>query len=572
MATATYPYDHSGEASTNMISNELHNVQPPADVTDASFIIPRAAPFFINGLKVKKGNTANAEVLLEGIHYITTHHFVSMSAVLGTPIYSSITFLDRNYSGTLYLDYQTLGGQFVLDSYTGVEELTRNVYSIYSVTWEQVSGLIQGLPPQDHNMPGADTTSYGDMVDAIKLLAASIRSKEGGSGDTGVGSRLDAHLDATTSHTKNQVGLGRVENFGIATNTEAKAASVNTKYMTPLLVLVTLKYYLEQAGIATTPQQLETLLINYNLIASRITGVNDNLNTVSNNLTNLASQVDGLVITLGDTRSEFINNINSANQSIDSLARELLDVKAGSEDLSQDIFFNANEIEETNRKLTELEKTLVATNLTVSGFANNITNIINGLDKIDPIKNPDKFQIYLTGFHKFSVPPGWRAKVTLIGAVTTGNTDPDTKLYEGTKYDSSNNSYYAVVPNINSPVATAPGGVAGTLVGRTPSHSLPNAVVRTGNPAVLQSSTSEGISYTGGDGQVINSVTYGLGITGSPAAASAGASMLETTFNNTATTALTYHVYVGEGKAVTTLSNLVKTTSGICVVELTKNP
>lgn len=572
MATATYPYDPAGDATTNRIINELHNVQPVGNVSDASFIIPRAAPFFLNSLKIKKGTTANAEVLLEGIHYITTHHFVSMSYLLGTPLYSSITFLNRNYSGNVYLDYQSIGGEFVLNSYAGVEELTRQVYSVYSVTWEQVAGLIQGLPPTSHVMAGSDTTGYGELVDSVKFLAATIRDKaNGGASESGIAARFDAHLTAGTAHTKDQVGLNRVENYAIATNAEARAGGAGNKYMTPLLVMAAIKHYLDQAGIATAPVSIETLMLNYINLAGRVTGVNDNLNTVTNNLTNLAGQVDGIVIQMGDIKSEFLNNINNTNQQVDLIARELLQISTNVEDIRQDIFFNETEIVETNRKLTMLTEALVATDVTVNGFTTTIKELTEVVDKLNPSKNPEKSQFFLGGFHKVIIPANCKAKVTMIGAVSNGNTDPDTKLFEGSKYESSTNTYYAVIPNPNSPVATVPGGVAGTLVGRVPSHSLPNAIIRSGNSAALFSTTAEGITYTGGDGHIVNSVTYGTGITGSPQAASAGASFLETTINNATTTPLIYHVYVGEGRVSTTLAGLTRINSGICIVELTKN-
>ena len=573
MATATYPYDPAGDATTNRIVNELHNVQPVGNISDASFIIPRAAPFFLNSLKIKKGNTANAEVLLEGIHYITTHHFVSMSYLLGTPLYSSITFLNRNYSGNVYLDYQSIGGDFVLNSYAGVEELTRQVYSVYSVTWEQVAGLIQGLPPTSHFMAGSDTTGYGELVDSVKFLAATIRDKaNGGASESGIGARLDAHLTSSTSHTKDQVGLNRVENYAIATNAEARSGSVGNKYVTPLLVMVAIKYYLDQAGISSTPVSIETLMLNYTNLASRVTGVNDNLNTVTNNLTNLAGQVDSIVIQMGDIKTEFLNNINNTNQQVDLISRELLQIATNVEDIKQDIFFNETEIVETNRKLDNLTQALEETDATVKGFTATIKTLTEAVDKLNPSKNPEKSQFFLGGFHKIIIPGGCKAKVTMIGAVSNGNTDPDTKLFEGSKYESSSNSYYAVIPNPNSPVATVPGGVSGTLTGRIPSHSLPNAVIRSGNNAALFSTNAEGVTYTGGDGHVVNSVTYGTGITGSPTVASAGASLLETTINNATTTPLIYHVYVGEGQVRTTLAGLVRINSGICIVELTVNP
>lgn len=50
---------------------------------------------------------------------------------------------------------------------------------------------------------------------------------------------LDTHKNSTTnphSVTKSQVGLGSVENYGIASSAEAKAGTANNKYMTPARV------------------------------------------------------------------------------------------------------------------------------------------------------------------------------------------------------------------------------------------------------------------------------------------------------------------------------------------------
>lgn len=55
---------------------------------------------------------------------------------------------------------------------------------------------------------------------------------------------LDEHkTDNTNPHqvTKEQVGLGNVQNYGIATQSEAEAGTSNTKYMTPLRVAQAIK-------------------------------------------------------------------------------------------------------------------------------------------------------------------------------------------------------------------------------------------------------------------------------------------------------------------------------------------
>ena len=74
-----------------------------------------------------------------------------------------------------------------------------------------------------------------NMNDAINGLDTTLRQKI----DTDIASvnkALANHMQSANnphSVTKTQIGLGSVENYGIATANEAKAGSINNKYMTP---------------------------------------------------------------------------------------------------------------------------------------------------------------------------------------------------------------------------------------------------------------------------------------------------------------------------------------------------
>lgn len=257
MATSSYlyPYDPTGAASTNKIVAENHTVQPPNNISDASFVIPRAAPFFGDSLIVRTGPTEASTRLEEGTDYYLTHSFVTLSYLLARPIYGSITLINRNYSGDIFLTYQTPGGEFVLDSYSIIEERTRSLYSVFMVTWEQVAGNFPQLPPYDHKMAGDDTTGWGAVVDSINGLAAVIglssgTSGTGGSGGDGSYAALQAHMNANTAHTKAQVGLSNVDNYKTANEADVLALSTRT-FMTPAMT----KYYLDNTVYVT---QLQT--------------------------------------------------------------------------------------------------------------------------------------------------------------------------------------------------------------------------------------------------------------------------------------------------------------------------
>ena len=65
-----YAYDGLGTNPDNLIVNERHSVQPPSQISDASFIILRAAPFFANSLVLRTGPTSGSTLLVEGVDYL----------------------------------------------------------------------------------------------------------------------------------------------------------------------------------------------------------------------------------------------------------------------------------------------------------------------------------------------------------------------------------------------------------------------------------------------------------------------------------------------------------------------
>ena len=81
-----------------------------------------------------------------------------------------------------------------------------------NVPWSGVTGKPSTFPPSSHN--------HDELYEPKN-------------------SNIQAHISNKSnphSVTKSQVGLGNVQNYGIATQAEAEAGTSNTKYMTPLRV------------------------------------------------------------------------------------------------------------------------------------------------------------------------------------------------------------------------------------------------------------------------------------------------------------------------------------------------
>lgn len=232
-APFTYPYDPIGTDPSCLIVAELHNVTPPVDLERANFIVPLAAPFYSIGLHVRTGSLPNSPALVEGTDYILTHRFVEASNFTGRQIYGSIMFINRQYTGNVWLTYQTLGGAYTLNDVGIVENITRSLYNIRLVSWTQIVGLPAAFPPIEHPHDTADLTGMADIVTALENIITAINDSSGNIGS--LTSTLVNHLASSTAHTKAQVGLSNLENFPLANQEDVDQLRTN-RYMNPFMV------------------------------------------------------------------------------------------------------------------------------------------------------------------------------------------------------------------------------------------------------------------------------------------------------------------------------------------------
>ena len=224
-----YPYDPTARATSNKIVNESITVIPPSQITDYSYVVPRAAPFFAETLVVKDGKGVGARTLVENVDYWCVIDFLSASVGLTKRVSVGIALLDPNYSGTLYVSYQTLGGNYTMADYSVLEELIRERYVVKHVSYEQIINLPAGFSPEWHSHEVADMVGMSSVVTSLNNIKVATESRNGSYGQ--IEQQLRNHVNSTSAHTPADIGLGNVKNYGIATLTDAKGGSVS-KYIT----------------------------------------------------------------------------------------------------------------------------------------------------------------------------------------------------------------------------------------------------------------------------------------------------------------------------------------------------
>lgn len=148
MSEYAYPFDPTGTASDNLITDEVHTVNPPDTAYDYFIVIPFHAPFFRNNLKVMY--YPEGRELIEGLDFALSYYFLDASHKTARQIYSAISLYDKTLSGYIHVTYQTLGGQWAINE-TKAAELLNDVKTNPRLTsWENIVELPDTFPVIDH--------------------------------------------------------------------------------------------------------------------------------------------------------------------------------------------------------------------------------------------------------------------------------------------------------------------------------------------------------------------------------------------------------------------------------------
>ena len=223
-----YPFDPYGANPVCLISKERHSLSA---VSTASFalIVPKNGPFFRRGLVVK--HIATDKTLTEGVDFALGHKFTRATIETARPVYGSILILNRELTGAFDVTYQTLGGEFAIDTQLALETLLNTQIDPRNTTWEAVIDVPALFPPYDHYFD-ADTLVGAE---ALRLAILQIRDTIAAMPERLL-PILMTHLDDVDNPhrvDKEDVGLGFVDNFKTATVAETIEGMLNNRFVTP---------------------------------------------------------------------------------------------------------------------------------------------------------------------------------------------------------------------------------------------------------------------------------------------------------------------------------------------------
>jgi hypothetical protein len=239
-----YPFDPTGQASTNLVSGE-QQVLTAANYKDYNFVVPNFAPFFGASVVVTITDAQGVtRTLQQGLDYFPVMQYIGASRACARPIYGAISFVNLSLVGTVTLQYQTIGGNWTLDQATLAAIAADTIYNPYTVTWEQIAQVPTVFPVIDHEWDLTDMVGMSDVVAAINSLSTIVLQ----SSQTGISDHIsNTHNPHLVS--KDQVGLSNVLNFPPATVQDALSGLSAEMYITPLALKAVLANFVAKIAV-----------------------------------------------------------------------------------------------------------------------------------------------------------------------------------------------------------------------------------------------------------------------------------------------------------------------------------
>lgn len=253
MSSTTYPFDPTGLATSNLITNEPHLLTEIAvSASEVSYnefhlLIPDCAPFFATGFILNHVTGGTIVPLVRGTDYELCLPYLDASRSTLKDIFGGISVLKQYSNGLLKITYQTVGGDWIADvNHALLAAFNQPWFNIRATTWDVLTDRTNKFPVINHDNSTDYIDGHQSLVEAINLASIDIESAP-----SMTLASVNHFLDINNPHhvTKVQVGLSDVVDVPPASLVEARTFKKVDKYATMAAVMEFLKAFKKQVAI-----------------------------------------------------------------------------------------------------------------------------------------------------------------------------------------------------------------------------------------------------------------------------------------------------------------------------------
>lgn len=415
MANIGYALDILGTNPNNKVS-ETRTLTKKA-IDGRAFVIPKAAPFFAEGVVV----VSNGVRLIENKDYHLILVSEELSHTTERKVVGGILFNTLAVNTQVSFDVQTIGGDFNLPLGNTVENLARLIRNPTFTTWSQLVGTPSGLPTHSHVHDWGSTIGWEGFIAKFEQLinVLLMSGGQGGGSDSTFLMALQNHIKSTTAHTPAAVGLGNLSNFQLAQDADYNTLPYpNNKYVTPRSVMYAITRFI---GNELKVQQ------------ELIDQLEDTLNSNTNAYKDLVNEWNDLQLTLRTVNQNYSTMVTSVNAYKEDLLRfeqeyrnigeqqELWNAKVS--EFNQTVRDYGKQYEDfikvRDQLLTGFETMTTAFTEhkeLVTEVSTAITSLTTRIDSLEKHGMYPESKILTAGSLNFKIKSGQKFAITLIGA------------------------------------------------------------------------------------------------------------------------------------------------------------
>lgn len=263
-----YPLDGTGTSPDNLVVGEEHQLSNRT----VRCVAPTYGGFFAESMIVK--DAATNLPLVKGTDYYFGELFEFPTGRYGKEIFGIVVITKPGVTKVI-LQYQALGGDYSYSMDAIIAMIDNLNLGERPVEWGSIIGRPALFEPASHLHDLGDVYGFEYVVSAIIQLRNAILQGDVASHDeiyryidrlsaeqseaiAKVSNDLAAHVARTDNPhntTKSQVGLGNVQNYAVATQTQMNAGTANNLYLTPVTVAT---YVSERAVNPLTTHMADT--------------------------------------------------------------------------------------------------------------------------------------------------------------------------------------------------------------------------------------------------------------------------------------------------------------------------
>lgn len=415
MANIGYALDILGTNPNNKVS-ETRTLTKKA-IDGRAFVIPKAAPFFAEGVVV----VSNGVRLIENKDYHLILVSEELSHTTERKVVGGILFNTLAVNTQVSFDVQTIGGDFNLPVGNTAENLARLIRNPTFTTWSQLVGTPAGLPTHSHIHDWGSTVGWEGFIAKFEQLinVLLISAGTGGGSDSAFLVALQNHLKSTTAHTPAAVGLGNLSNFTLAQDADYNTLPYpNNKYVTPRSVMYAITRFIGndlkaqqelidnlEDTLNSNTQAYKDLVNEWNDLQLTLRAVNQNYGTM---VTSVNAYKEDLLRfeqeyrNIGEQQELWNAKVSEFNQTVQGYGKQYEDfIKVRDQLLTG--------FETMTTAFTE-HKTLVTEVSTA------ITALAARVDSLEKHGMYPENKILTAGSFNFKIKPGQKFAITLIGA------------------------------------------------------------------------------------------------------------------------------------------------------------